>query len=195
MNNILESERYLREENDRLRRENHSLKTNWHHSDQELRTFKAWVPKLQDQIRTLDQERKDLRRRSAESTGEMADDIRELRLKYAKKKTDNERLTQTIRALRTQLQNAVDERVSRLTAEVQELVDKLGDLRVRYQTLHRAHDDLQHRHHDLNGRYVRAVDALGMADHNRAELQAENERLRRMVELHERISRRHGRLH
>ncbi len=183
MNNLLERERHLREANEALVRENHALKANWQACDYELRRIQPLIPQFQAQIRALEHDNRELRH-SLDTNSDASERLREVRIKYTKVKNENEGLRQTIRHLKSQLQELIDERISRLLETVHVLKEEVKEWRRRYEEVGRSYEDIRNR-------YQRVRDGLDAANEKNAELQAENDGLRRSMLVYERILRRH----
>ena len=176
LNALLDRERMLREVNDSLTRENSALKANWQACDAELRRLQPIIPQLQAQIRHLEHENRELRR-SVDSSGDAAERLRELRIKYTRVKNENEGLTQTVRHLQAQLRDAVDDRVGRLLEKVQTLKEEVREWMRRYENVSRGYEDQKNRCDRLRANLDTTLE-------KNARLEDENERLRRRLYHH-----------
>lgn len=183
MDNMLERERNMRADIEMLSRENRSLKANWQAADQEYRRLAVLVPQLQDQVRVLGHENRQLRH-SIDNDSNASERLRELRIKYTRVQNENEGLRQTVRHLKSEIHDAVDDRARRLRDTVDQLMVQVKEWRLRYETSERSYKD-------IHNRYSRIKGAHDVALARNAELQDDNDRLEQTRIAYERILRRH----
>jgi len=169
MNNLLERERNLREANEALVRENHALKANWQYYEAELRRQQPYVLQLQHQVRALESEVRELRRRSSVDSGAAAA-ADSLRTKYTRVKNENEGLRQTVRHLKGKVHEAIDQRVRRLNEEIRRWSRRCDD---------------------MENRYGRVRAGMDVASARCEDLEVDNAELRRELAAYERVLRRH----
>lgn len=143
---MLARERALLQENEDLRRKTSALKANWQTCDDELRRVQVRVPSLEQAVRDLEHENRDLRRsfddpyhrqhqhhhqhhggKDRERDREEA--MRKLRNKNTKLRNDNETLMARVGSLQRDIREGVGDRARRLMEEVsawQRRHDRLG---------------------------------------------------------------------
>lgn len=175
-----ERERELREANEALTRENHILKANLRAAEHDLRQHRTWVAQLQNQVRYLETENADLRRSLESHSGgdeRHRKEVRELRKKNTRLENENESLTANIRDLTRKLCESVDDRVRKLTHNVNALTREISEWRRRYD--------------DLDRRYRRLCDNMDDYIASNDRLTQENRELRQTIGTYERILRRH----
>lgn len=121
-NNAIARERALYQENEDLRRKNSALKANWKTSDEELRRVHNLVPSLENAVRNLDYENRELRRSFDDSRHhggrEREDAMRKLRNKNTKLRNDNETLLARVRSMERDVREGVGDRARRLMEEI-----------------------------------------------------------------------------
>ncbi|ROV97752.1 hypothetical protein VMCG_07417 [Cytospora schulzeri] len=122
-NSALARERDLYRENEDLRRQNSALKANWRTCDEELRRIHSRVPALENAVRDLEYENRELRRgfddyHHHHGSREREDALRKLRNKNTKLRNDNETLMARIRSLEREIREGVGDRARRLMEEI-----------------------------------------------------------------------------
>lgn len=119
---LLERERVLCQENEGLRRKNSALRANWRTCDDELRRVQSRVPTLEDAVRTLDYENRELRKSFDDcyrrGSREREDDLRRMRNKNTRLRNENDTLIARVRNLEREIREAVGDRARRLVEEV-----------------------------------------------------------------------------
>ncbi|KAK3387582.1 hypothetical protein B0H63DRAFT_160606 [Podospora didyma] len=157
---------------DAVHRENHVLKAELRDKENELRQNHLWVQQLQHENQEL--------RRSLDSTSDVDArkelKTRELKKKNARLETDNDTLKARIRDLARQLKDSVENRAQNFKAQVDVLRQDVNDWRRRY-------DDLERRYKLLGRNLDAHVE-------DNARLKAENDILKRQVDIYERRNRR-----
>ncbi|KUI58651.1 hypothetical protein VP1G_05911 [Cytospora mali] len=144
-NTLLVRERALNQENEELRRKNSALRANWRTCDDELRRVHSRVPSLEDAVRNLEYENRELRRgfddhhhHHHHRGGRERDEVRRLRNKNTKLRNDNDTLAARIRSLERDIREGVGDRARRL-------MEELNAWRRRYEALDIAMEKLQHK--------------------------------------------------
>lgn len=129
---ILARETNLRKANEAIGAENYALKTNYQTCDAQLRQLQHQIPQLQHQVRSLYHENQELRR-SLDTSGDMDAEVRRLRGKNSRLKTENETLSQRLRAVERDIRERWEAKVAQLTSEVgvwrRRFLDKEDDAR------------------------------------------------------------------
>lgn len=121
-NTLLLRERTLFQENEDLRRKNTALRANWTTCDDELRRVYSRMPALEDTVRSLEYENRELRRSFDDhhhhGSREREDALRRLRNKNTKLRNDNDTLTARIRSLEREFREGVGDRARKLIEEI-----------------------------------------------------------------------------
>lgn len=129
---ILARENNLRKANEAISAENYALKTNYQTCDAQLRQVQHQIPQLQHQVRSLYNENQELRR-SLDTNGDMDAEVRRLRGKNSRLKTENETLVQRLRAAERDIRDRWEAKVAQLTNDVnvwrRRFLDKEDDAR------------------------------------------------------------------
>lgn len=142
-NSLLTRERALHKENEDLRRMNSALRANWTTCDDELRKIYGRMPALEEVVRSLEHENRELRRsvddRYHRGGSEVEDALmRGLRNKNTKLRNENDTLLVRVRSLEREVREGVGGRARRL-------VEEISSWRRRHERLGATVEKLQHR--------------------------------------------------
>lgn len=152
---LLERERALCQENEGLRRKNSALRANWRTCDDELRRVQSRVPTLEDAVRTLDYENRELRKSFEDGryrgSREREDAMRGLRNKNTKLRNENDTLIARVRSLERDIRQSVGDRARKLADEVLYWRGENHRSSVEVERLRRKVDSVAARNQDLEG--------------------------------------------